>query len=177
MWEAITEASIYRVTFDKERNWRIKRAMPNVFKKLHHSIPKLEIKEKTVFSPCFQLYGQKQNVKRVSGELRTYSQAGWCAWRCSSIFGLKIYVPRIVGDNSFRTRSVRILSTYKRSRAAMWLENNENEIIKSESLWVRTQRFDTIGHREEPVYHTITVRTLSNKKFLAAGVFVDLTFI
>ena len=23
---------------------------------------------------------------------------------------------------------------------------NENEIVKSESLWVRTQRFDTIGH-------------------------------
>lgn len=59
----------------------------------------------------------------------------------------------------------------------MWLENNENEIVKSESLWVRTQRFDTIGHREEPVYHTITVRTLSNKTFLAAGVFVGLTFI
>ena len=57
----------------------------------------------------------------------------------------------------------------------MWLENNENEIVKSESLWVRTQRFDTIGHREEPVYHTITVRTLSNKTFLAAGVFVGLT--
>ena len=92
---------------------------PNVFKKLHHSNLKFEIKEKAGFSPCFKLYGQKQNVKRVARELRTDSQGGWCAWIRSSILKLKIYVPRIVGDNSFRTQSVTVLTKHNGGTAAI----------------------------------------------------------
>ena len=145
---------------------------PNVFKKLHHSNLKFEIKEKTGFSPCFKLYGQKRNVKRVARELRTDSQGGWCAWIRSSILKLKIYVPRIVGDNSFRTRSVTVLTKHNGGTAAIWLDNNKNETIETNSTQMRRNRYDTIGHRVEPGYHTITVKTLSNELFLIAGVFV-----
>ena len=146
---------------------------PNVFKKLHHSNLKFEIKEKAGFSPCFKLYGQKQNVKRVARELRTDSQGGWCAWIRSSILKLKIYVPRIVGDNSFRTRSVTVLTKHNGGTAAICLDNNKNETIETNSTQMRRNRYDTIGHsRVEPGYHTITFKTLSNELFLVAGVFV-----
>ena len=145
---------------------------PNVFKKLHHSNLKFEIKEKTGFSPCFKLYGQKQNVKRVARELRTDSQGGWCAWIRSSVLKLKIYVPRIVGENSFRTRSVTVLTKNNGGIAAIWLDNHKNETIQTNSTQMRRNRYDTIGHRVQPGYHTITVKTLSNELFLVAGVFV-----
>ena len=145
---------------------------PNVFKKLHHSNLKFEIKEKTGFSPCFKLYGQKQNVKRVARELRTDSQGGWCAWIRSSVLKLKIYVPRIVGENSFRTRSVTVLTKHNGGIAAIWLDNHKNETIQTNSTQMRRNRYDTIGHRVQPGYHTITFKTLSNELFLVAGVFV-----
>ena len=145
---------------------------PNVFKKLHHSNLKFEIKEKTGFSPCFKLYGQKRNVKRVARELRTDSQGGWCAWIRSSVLKLKIYVPRIVGENSFRTRSVTVLTKHNGGIAAIWLDNHKNETIQTNSTQMRRNRYDTIGHRVQPGYHTITVKTLSNELFLVAGVFV-----
>lgn len=145
---------------------------PNVFKKLHHSDLKFEIKEKTGFSPCFKLYGQKRNVKRVARELRTDSQGGWCAWIRSSVLKLKIYVPRIVGENSFRTRSVTVLTKHNGGIAAIWLDNHKNETIQTNSIQMRRNRYDTIGHRVQPGYHTITFKTLSNELFLVAGVFV-----
>ena len=145
---------------------------PNVFKKLHHSNLKFEIKEKTGFSPCFKLYGQKRNVKRVAGELRTDSQGGWCSRRRSSILKLKIYVPQIVGDNSFRTRSVTVLTSHEGGIAAIWLDNYKNGTIETDSIRVRSNRYDTIGRRVNPGYHTITVKTLSKELFLVAGVFV-----
>ena len=145
---------------------------PNVFKKLHHSNLKFEIKEKTGFSPCFKLYGQKRNVKRVARELRTDSQGGWCSRRRSSVLKLKIYVPRIVGDNSFRTRSVTVLTKHNGGIAAIWLDNHKNETIETNSTQMRRNRYDTIGHIVEPGYHTITIKTLSNELFLVAGVFV-----
>ena len=145
---------------------------PNVFKKLHHSNLKFEIKEKTGFSPCFKLYGQKHNVKRVARELRTDSQGGWCAWIRSSVLKLKIYVPRIVGENSFRTRSVTVLTKHNGGIAAIWLDNHKNETIQTNSTQMRRNRYDTIGHRVQPGYHTITFKTLSNELFLVAGVFV-----
>lgn len=145
---------------------------PNVFKKLHRSNLKFEIKEKAGFSPCIQMYGQKWNVKRVSAELRTDSKGGWCAWRSSSILKLKIYVPRIVGDNSFRTRSVTILTIHKEGRAAIWLDNNKNRTVKTKATKFRKNQVDTIGRRLEPGYHTITIRALSNALFCVAGVFV-----
>ena len=145
---------------------------PNVFKKLHHSNLKFEIKEKTGFSPCFKLYGQKRNVKRVARELRTDSQGGWCSRRRSSVLKLKIYVPQIVGDNSFRTRSVTVLTSHEGGIAAIWLDNYKNETIETDSNRVRSNRYDTIGHRVNPGYHTITVKTLSKELFLVAGVFV-----
>ena len=145
---------------------------PNVFKKLHHSNLKFEIKEKTGFSPCFKLYGQKQNVKRVARELRTDSQGGWCAWIRSSVLKLKIYVSRIVGENSFRTRSVTVLTKHNGGIAAIWLDNHKNETIQTNSTQMRRNRYDTIGHRVQPGYHTITFKTLSNELFLVAGVFV-----
>ena len=144
---------------------------PNAFKKLHHSNLKFEIKEKTGFSPCFKVYGQKQNVKRVARELRTDSQGGWCAWIRSSVLKLKIYVPRIVGDNSFRTRSVTVLTKHNGGIAAIWLDNHKNETIETNSTQMRRNRYDTIGHIVEPGYHTITIKTLSNELFLVAGVF------
>ena len=115
---------------------------PNVFKKLHHSNLKFEIKEKTGFSPCFKLYGQKRNVKRVARELRTDSQGGWCSRRRSSVLKLKIYVPRIVGDNSFRTRSVTVLTKHNGGIAAIWLDNhkkrnNSNQFYSDEKESVR----------------------------------------
>ena len=145
---------------------------PNVFKKLHHSNLKFEIKEKTGFSPCFKVYGQKQNIKRVARELRTDSQGGWCAWIRSSVLKLKIYVPRIVGENSFRTRSVTVLTKHNGGIAAIWLDNHKNETIQTNSTQMRRNRYDTIGHRVQPGYHTITFKTLSNELFLVAGVFV-----
>lgn len=145
---------------------------PNVFKKLHHSNLKFEIKEKTGFSPCFKLYGQKRNVKRVAGELRTDSQGGWCSRRRSSVLKLKIYVPRIVGDNSFRTRSVTVLTRHEGGIAAIWLNNYKNETIETNSIRVRSNRYDTIDRKLNSGYHTITFKTLSNGLFLVAGVFV-----
>ena len=145
---------------------------PNVFKKLHHSNLKFEIKEKTGFSPCFKLYGQKRNVKRVARELRTDSQGGWCARRRSSVLKLKIYVPRIVGDNSFRTRSVTVLTRHEGGIAAIWLNNYKNETIETDSIRVRSNRYDTIDRKLNSGYHTITFKTLSNGLFLVAGVFV-----
>ncbi|XP_022788907.1 uncharacterized protein LOC111328688 [Stylophora pistillata] len=145
---------------------------PNVFEKLHRSNLKFEIREKAGFSPCFQMYKQKWNVKRVGAELRTDSKGGWCAWRSSSILKLKIYVPRIVGDNSFRTRSVTILTIHKEGRAAIWLDNNKNRTVKTKATKLRKNQVDTIGRGLEPGYHTITVKALSNALFCVAGVFV-----
>ena len=146
---------------------------PNVFKNLHHSNLKLEIIENTAFSPCFKLYHQKPNVKRVARELRTDSQGGWCAWKRSSTLKLKIYVPLIAGDNSFRSRSVTVLTTtrHEGGEAKVWLDNEINKAIRTNSTWIN-DRYETIGTRVKPGYHTITVRTLHNRMFMVTGVLV-----
>ena len=144
---------------------------PDVFQKLH--LPDLQITVVQIinFSRCFVVRDQEVNVKRMSEELRTDSQGGWCAWNRSSTLKLKIYVPLIADDNSFRSRSVTILTRHEGGEAIIWLDNEIHKAIQTDSRWLNDQ-FDTIGTRVKPGYHTITVRTLHNRMFMVAGVFV-----
>ena len=145
---------------------------PNVFKNLHHPNLKIEVMNNTNFSPCFKVHGQEMNVKSVAKELRTDSQGGWCAWTGLSILQLRIYVPLTADDSSFHSRSVTVLSKHDKGEAAIWLGNNRNKAIRTDTNSWRNDRFDTIATRLEPGYHTITVRTLRGGMFMIAGVLV-----
>lgn len=145
---------------------------PNAFKNLHHPNLQLEVINNSNFSPCFKVRGKGLNVKSLSKLLRTDSQGGWCASKSSSTLHLKIYVP-MIGVNSFhRTRSVIVLSRfYGAGQAEIWLDNNKDKAIKTDSNWV-LDRYNTIATRVNPGYHTITVRTLREGMFMVSGVLV-----
>ena len=148
---------------------------PNVFKNLHHPNLQLDVINNRSFSSCFQVKGQRTNVKSVSKELRTDSQGGWCAWKGLSILELKIYVPMITEDIFLGSRSVIVLSRfYSRGQAEIWLDNKKNKAIEVNSTMniVTEEKYNTIATRVIPGYHTITVRTLRDAVFMVTGVLV-----
>jgi len=146
---------------------------PNAFKKLHHPNLQIKVINNVNFSPCFQVRGKEFNVKSLSKEFRrTDSQGGWCAWNRSSILQLKIYVPMMAVDSFLKSRSVIVLSRfYSAGQAEIWIDNNEDKAIKTDSNWV-SDRYDTIATRVNPGYHTLTVRTLNDGKLMVSGVLV-----
>ena len=145
---------------------------PNAFKNLHHPNLQLKVINNVGFSPCFQVRRRRINVKRVSKELRTDSQGGWCASNDSSTLRLRIYVPSIAADSFRRSRSVIVLSRfYSAGEAEIWLDNNKDKAVKTDSEWV-DDRYDTIATRVNPGYHTITFRTIRDGVFMVSGVLV-----
>ena len=145
---------------------------PNAYKNLHHPNLQLEVINNESFSQCFQVRGQRTNVKSVSKELRTDSQGGWCARNGASILQLKIFVPMIAEDSFLRSRSVIVLSRFfSKVQAEIWLDNDKDKAVKTDSNW-RLDRYDTIATRVNPGYHTITIRTLRNGVFMVCGVLV-----
>ena len=146
---------------------------PNAFKKLHHPNLQMKVINNVSFSPCFQLRGQEFNVKSLSKELRTDSQGGWCAWKRSSILQLKIYVPMMAVDSFLKSRSVIVISrSYGAAQAEIWIDNNEDKAIKTDSNFLFHDRYHTIATRVNPGYHTLTVRTLNDVKLMVSGVLV-----
>ena len=146
---------------------------PNALKNLHNPNLQLEVINKTKFLPCFQMKGQKTNVRRVTKELRTDSRGGWCAWKGSSTLQFKIYVPTIGVDSVFGSRSVIVLSKFSsKGEAAIWLDNNEEKAIKINSTNIKNEKYDTIATRVNPGYHTITIRTLRDCVFVVSGVLI-----
>ena len=150
---------------------------PNAFKNLHHPNLQLEAINLEGFSSIFQVRGQRNKVKSVSKELRPDSQGGWCAWKGSSILQLKIFVPIIAEDSLVRSRSVIVIfrcidTSHRVGQAEIWLDNNKDKAIKTDSTKCETDKYDTIATRVNPGYHNITVRTLRDGMFLVCGVLV-----
>ena len=147
---------------------------PNAFKDLHHPNLHLEVINKSGFSPCFVLLAQEMNVKKMSKQLRTDTQGGWCAWQNSSTLQLKIYVPVSADDNSDRSRSVIVLTRPEQGKAVIWLDNKQNKSTNSDSprSGGEPDRVHTIATSVNPGYHTITVKTSRDGMLMVAGVFV-----
>ena len=143
---------------------------PNAFKNLHHSNLQLKVINNDSFLRCFQVSGQKINVKSISKNLRTDSQGGWCAWKRLSTLKLRIYVPE---DSFFSKRSVTVLTRHGNSggQATIWLDNKKHKAIKTSSNWM-LDRLDTIATRVKPGYHDITIQTTDDGMFMVAGVFI-----
>ena len=147
---------------------------PNAFKNLHHPNLHLEVINKSGFSPCFILRAQEMNVKKMSKELRTDTQGGWCAWQNSSTLQLRIYVSVIADDSYDRSRSVIVLTRHEQGKAVIWLDNKQTKSTNSDSprSGGALDGVHTIATRVNPGYHTITVKTSRDGMLMVAGVFV-----
>ena len=144
---------------------------PDIFRNLHRASLQVEVVAYNGFTPCFVVRGQKLNVKRRSKELRSDTQAGWCAWQRFSTLKLIIFVPPGAGDSLFRSRSVTVLSRNEGGEAAIWLDQNKNKAVMVDSKEGH-DRVNTIATRVSSGYHSITVLTIRKKTFMVAGVFV-----
>ena len=150
---------------------------PNAFKNLHHPSLQLEVINLEGFSSIFQVRGQRNKVRSVSKELRPDSQGGWCAWKGSSTLQLKIFVPIIAEDSLVRSRSVIVIircidTSHRVGQAEIWLDNNKDKAIKTDSTKCEIDTYDIIATRVNPGYHNLTVRTLRDGMFMVCGVLV-----
>ena len=150
---------------------------PNAFKNLHHPNLQLEVINLEGFSSIFQVRGQRNKVRSVSRELRPDSQGGWCAWKGSSILQLKIFVPIIAENSLVRSRSVIVIfrctdMSLRVGQAEIWLDNNKDKAIKTDSTKCGSDKYDIIATRVNPGYHNITVRTLRDGMFMVCAVLV-----